>query len=79
MIKIIQSIPKLLSLVLSAFLAIIAVRYTYPILDAIFDMWDDSILKTVATLIMWLMYFTVLYVFVWFGLFTKTPTQGDTK
>lgn len=63
------SIPKILYALVCGFLAIFAVRVTYPIVDIIFGMWETSILKVVGTLIYWFIIVFVLWVLTYAKIF----------
>lgn len=62
-----NKIPTIINLIVgiaSGFLALLLIRISYPILEALFDLWDSGMGKLMAQLIMWIVYFFIVYMVV---------------
>lgn len=79
MLKQLTPIPRILGGILIGFFAIFLVRVTYPLADAILNLWTEtSQMRVVAILVMWLVYFFLLWVFVWAYMFQKSDKEAHT-
>lgn len=79
MIKQLAPIPNVIGGILCGFIAILGVRVTYPIANTILGLFNAGIMKTVAILVMWLVYVFVLWVMVWAKFFQpKLEAGGET-
>lgn len=66
----IVTIPRIFGAIFLAFIALLGMRVTYPIISGILDLWTGtSMMKTVAYIIMYLIYFFLLWIVVWMKLF----------
>lgn len=73
----IAPIPNIIGGVLVAFLALLGLRITYPMADAVLNLWGSNTqMKIAATLVMYLVYVFILWVFVWAKFFKPEPVVG---
>lgn len=77
MLKQLAPIPRILRGILCGFLAILGVRVTYPIANTILGFFQAGMMKTVAILVMWLVYVFILWVFVWAVMFAPEKQGGE--
>lgn len=74
----ISNIPQIIRGFLTAFLALIGVRVTYPMVDTILGLWTTTNqMKVTAILAMWLVYFFVIWVWVWLKFFQPKNNRGE--
>lgn len=70
MFKQIVPIPNIIEGILMGFLSILMVSVTYQFVEPILLLFDSgSLIYWTAYLIMWLVYFSALYIFIWVPFF----------